>query len=399
MQTGYTLEWLDSLITVSLNPEKIQWDSVRPDRIKYLNARIDEEKNKLQSFLNNQIFELLEENKIKLLIGQYHATLFLLLDKSMEYKKRIPINRKVLKKFMDTISDCLNELLSFIESRFIKYIDVHERVSILYLSMARKDLKRRIDKLEPELKHLIADDQVVEIVLTDFYAIINLSSENSLTTFQEIEYKKDLLSALEDFVNGDCEKGTYTALHEMLIFRNFNSKSYISHFIKRLVEKLNSYQNIADKMNLLLYYFNQLNQIPKKSGVALNPKNPDLHTSLSIWFRQEIFALKKKIVQNSTSQSESPKKKGDDNKKGIKILCNLSTDQIGLILRAADEAKTLTARSLNEVFRTIVPHLSTPHKKELSFDSVRSKSYVAETKDKEIAIDALRQIIEKIKRY
>lgn len=399
MQTPYTLEWLDSLITVSLNPEKIQWDAVRPERIKYLNKRIEEEKNKLQSFLNNQVFEILEGNKIRLLISQYHSTLFLLLEKSMEHKKHVPTNRPALKKFMDAICDCINGLLSFIESRFVRYIDLQERASVLHLSMVRKNLSQRIGKLEPALKRLIEDDQLTEIVLNDFYAIINLSSGNYPVTFQEIEYKKDLLSALENLVNGDCEKDSYTALHEMLILRNFNSRSYIAYFTKRLAEQLNVLESATERMDQLLYYFDQFNRASGKTKVALNPKGPDLKTTLAAWFRQEIFALKKTIARNATSQSEDPKQKRNDDKKYIKVRCNLSTDQIGLILRAADEARILTARSMNEVFRTIVPYLSTPYRKELSFDSVRSKSYAAESRDKEIAIEVLKQIIEKITRY
>ncbi|HSV10119.1 MAG TPA: hypothetical protein VLI68_05080, partial [Hanamia sp.] len=76
-----------------------------------------------------------------------------------------------------------------------------------------------------------------------------------------------------------------------------------------------------------------------------------------------------------------------------------STDQIGIFLRAFDELKVLQARSMNEVFKTIVPHLSTPYKEELSYDSVRSKSYVAEERDKKIVIETLQQVIETIKRY
>ena len=82
-----------------------------------------------------------------------------------------------------------------------------------------------------------------------------------------------------------------------------------------------------------------------------------------------------------------------------KILCILSTDQTGLILRAADELKILIAKSMNEVFKTIVPHLSTPYKENLSYDSMRSKSYAAEERDKKIAIETLEKLIEKIKSY
>jgi hypothetical protein len=51
------------------------------------------------------------------------------------------------------------------------------------------------------------------------------------------------------------------------------------------------------------------------------------------------------------------------------------------------------------VFKTIVPHLSTPYQENISYDSMRSKSYTAETRDKEIAIQTLEQMIKKIKEY
>ena len=73
--------------------------------------------------------------------------------------------------------------------------------------------------------------------------------------------------------------------------------------------------------------------------------------------------------------------------------------QTGLILRATDELRILVSKSMNEVFKTIVPHLSTPYKEDLSYDGMRSKSYVAEDRDKQIAIETLERIIKKIKQY
>ncbi|WP_202703565.1 hypothetical protein [Flavobacterium sp. UGB4466] len=98
--------------------------------------------------------------------------------------------------------------------------------------------------------------------------------------------------------------------------------------------------------------------------------------------------IEKKIYESSVVDSSSNK-----------VLCKLSTDQMALILRAGDESRILKAKSMSMVFKTIVPFLSTPFKKDLSYQSVRSKSYNAEDKDKEIAIESLKKIIEKIKSY
>ena len=82
-----------------------------------------------------------------------------------------------------------------------------------------------------------------------------------------------------------------------------------------------------------------------------------------------------------------------------KILCSLSVDQIGLILKAADDTRLIQARSLSQVFKSIVPFLSTSNKTDISFDSMRSSTYHPEAPDKEKAIMALERMISKIRDY
>jgi hypothetical protein len=93
---------------------------------------------------------------------------------------------------------------------------------------------------------------------------------------------------------------------------------------------------------------------------------------------------------NSLSVIDSP---------SSKVLCKLSTDQTALILRASDELKILISKSMNHLFKTIVPFLSTSNKVDLSYNAMRSKAYVAEERDKEIAIETLERMIKQIKEY
>ncbi|MCO6148974.1 hypothetical protein [Flavobacterium sp. NRK1] len=83
----------------------------------------------------------------------------------------------------------------------------------------------------------------------------------------------------------------------------------------------------------------------------------------------------------------------------MKIYCNLSGDQLALMLRAADEAQILKARSMNAVFKAIVPHLATAQRNELSADAIRSKAYSPEEPDRQACISALENMIRKIKDY
>jgi hypothetical protein len=82
-----------------------------------------------------------------------------------------------------------------------------------------------------------------------------------------------------------------------------------------------------------------------------------------------------------------------------KLLCKFSVDQLGIILKAADDSKIIIASSLSLIFRTIVPYLSTDKVKNPSWSSMRKSTYQMEQADKDIAIGALEKLILQIKEY
>jgi hypothetical protein len=82
-----------------------------------------------------------------------------------------------------------------------------------------------------------------------------------------------------------------------------------------------------------------------------------------------------------------------------KITCKLSVDQLAIILKAADEAKILMARSLSHVFQSIIPYLSTERIKNISWKSARSSTYKIEENDKAAAIAILELLIARIRKF
>jgi hypothetical protein len=82
-----------------------------------------------------------------------------------------------------------------------------------------------------------------------------------------------------------------------------------------------------------------------------------------------------------------------------KILCALSADQIGIILRSAFDVKMIVGKSFRKVCQAIAPYLSTNWKADISWDTIRSSSGRPEFRDKEVAIQMLEKMIEKIRGY
>lgn len=399
----YTLEWLDSLITVSLNPAKTDLNTLSDDEIRSVIFKITEEKEKLLSILKNQIFGLMKEKQIALLVNQSHSSLIVLLDQVLKFPKTQNLNRSSLKDLYNTLISTLEELLSFIEVRFLPYLSLNERVPVTYLAVTGKELKQRVDKLKIKLVAQEANKQLGTIVLNSLHSFISRLKEDFPVTFRELLYQKDLLKELELLELPEGETAVFTAIDELLIYLNFNSKFYMGYFTKRLAEKINVNENNSNKLERLLFHYKQFNQMHRKPGVILNPQYGDLKTELSNWFTQEIFYLEKKLHLTIVPINWSAEQKGSEpasqKNDPQKLLCILSVDQMALVLRSADDLKIVMARSLNSVFKTIVPHLSTPYQENISYDSMRSKSYTAETRDKEIVIQTLEQMIKKIKEY
>ena len=351
----------------------------------------------IQIQLNKQIFLFRKESEIKLLVQKYHSSLITLQDMVICNQNKEVFKSQHLSKIMETLINCLDELLAFIESRFFNYLNIDEKVPISYLIIARKELNQKFKQLKPLLEKEIANKNITAII----FDIFNYSKYHTSLSYREVFYRKKLIRELELFCENPKKSNTFSAIDELLIFMNFNNIKYMNLFKRSIIEKIEIFQNDADRLDKLWFFLKEFNQLYTNKNFCFNLKNRSLKKVISNWMEQEIIYMEKKIEQSLIPSKEIERNNIKLNEKSIdnKITCLLSADQIALILRAGDESRILNAKSMSAVFKTIVPYLSTPYKTELSYHSVRSKSYNAEDKDKEIAIETLEKIIKKIKSY
>ena len=394
----YTLEWLDSLISVSLNPAKTNLDAILPEQILYIKSKIEEEKTKQQTFVRNKVFSLLEDSKIEVLIRQYYSTIVILLKQAHYNKDHILIKNPNLKEVQTIIIQGLEEILSFIEIRYSNYLSLDQRAPITYLLITKKQVGKQVAALKVEMQKRIEDKLLLQIVFSFIDTFLANISSDVPVSLREVLYVKELVTKLQDLCNSGNSHCNSAGLNEILIYLNFNSKDYLDHFTFTVKEKISSLNVVSERLEVLLLMIKDFNQINSKSGVALNNGEKHIKKILGNWFNQEVQYLERKI---NSPNPHLQKNIIQHNKREepSKIKCALSVDQLSLFLRAADETKVITARSLNDLFKQIVPYLSTEHKKNISFDSMRSKSYSAETRDKEIVIHTLEQMIKNIKEY
>src|SRR3970282_1262458 len=145
MNQTYLLEWLDLLVTFTLNPSKTDVNTITIVQSEAIIEKTIEQALLIQSQLKIKIFSLNNEKKIKITVENYYSSTIILLDTVMEISQNIEFERLDLKEVINTLITCFNELLSFIETRFSNYLTLDMRVPATYLAVSKKKLKQRID--------------------------------------------------------------------------------------------------------------------------------------------------------------------------------------------------------------------------------------------------------------
>jgi hypothetical protein len=401
MNQTYLLEWLDLLVTFTLNPSKTDVNALTEVQSKAIIEKTIEQTLFIQAQFKIKVFSLNKEKQIKIIVENYHSSLIIFLDNAIERSHHLDFERFDLKQVIHTLISCFDELLSFIETRFSNYLSLDMRVPVTYLMVSKSKLKQKIDKLKSNVIFTVNDKKAIGILFDNLYSFVN-SKRNKKITFRQVLYRKQLIKELELLTVLDKRGLSGSKLDEILIYMNFNSRSFINYFTQCMADKINCCESPAGKMENVLLYFKEFNQIQGKDGVILKPRHQDLKKVLSDWFEHEIIYLEKKLcfpIATVRSIDKNQYKTAEIVVARDKVLCKLSTDQAALILRASNELNILIAKSMNHVFKTIVPFLSTPNKVDLSYDAMRSKSYVAEDRDKKIVIETLERMIKQIKEY
>lgn len=183
-------------------------------------------------------------------------------------------------------------------------------------------------------------------------------------------------------------------------------------FIQELADVVNQlkantfYLLSTKKLKVLVsQYYKSLSQLKRQATANLDaypPEHPLVLTGECILLNlQEIeFILKQRYGQYIEEIADKSIDEEISSKDHIpKVTCRLSVDQIGIILRAADDIRLIIASSISIIFRRIVPFLATEKTKVISWNSMRKSSYQIEQSDKDIAVAMLEKMIERIKHY
>ena len=214
-------------------------------------------------------------------------------------------------------------------------------------------------------------------------------------TRRSVTYMEELLRRLGDW-DPLHQSGHFTALESFLVYVNFNSKRCMDLILSRIRSRLGEECRGAKETLLALFDIQRdFAQLHRKEDLWLNPGYLSVGSFVESFLESEINFCSGAIRAVGEDGIPNGFRKRNVNK----LTCNLSADQIAIILRLLDEERVVDARSLSQVYSTIVPFLSTPDRTSLSPGSLRSKSYHPEERDLSKVIGTLQGLLERAGRY
>ncbi|PVD52220.1 hypothetical protein DC498_10885 [Terrimonas sp.] len=397
----YALDWLDVLVYHTLNPKKGKLLGISKDEETKIFYQIEEEFLKISLTIQTQVFSVQSRSEAELLIRNYYSTLTTMLRQCILNLEMVRLKKGAIHRIAKALLQLTEELILLIEYKYFEYLSMNEFVSQTYFLKFCKELSLRLNKLQGKVPVNNPQQIPFNIIAHKISSFINTGKFEYTTTHSNIIYKEKLLSEIEKIDFAEKSPPAYTLIDAVLIYLNFNSVEYINYLIGYIESSIRKKNTIEEKKAKLLFLYKSFNQLHKIPNISYNKNFHSIETVINNWFRHEISYQQK--LNTTKTQSESKEEKAKElttsSEKNHKIICLLSSDQIGLILRAASDQKVIISKSLNELFKTIVPYMSTPVKESLSHDGMRSKAYAAEEKDKRIAIETLEKLIRKIKDF
>ena len=243
-----------------------------------------------------------------------------------------------------------------------------------------------------KVRHLIPGTPA-GVLLTQRLERFTSGAEAVPLTRGSMDYFQQLVRRLSDWdwQSKDCP---FCPVQRFLVYMNFNSKELIDLLVKGISASCKVSGPQTGREVMLRERRVCFNQLHRKPGIVLNPGYTSLDSFINGWFDLEIE------LESGMVRGVEPGRRERANATGEKMLTlNASADQLAILLRLLDEERVVNARSLSQVFQSIVPHLSTAYRKDLSPSSVRVKSYHPEEGDKQRVIQILQGMVRRAMDY
>ena len=290
-------------------------------------------------------------------------------------------------------SELREQLLAIITTDSKAFVNIRQEISTTFLDRVCEEITSKLDNIKKMSASYPHSQSVLQYVTQKLRSFICERGDQQEMDIRMIPYQLELVHRLEKINYSDHGIDIFPPVDQVLIAINYNSKTYIDMLQTWLAKRIEAPEYPVDQLKLLNFYTKGFAQLIRKPDIVLHQMYPGVDEVIGRWFEHEAkyleteFDIKKKIDEVLP----------DDTQERIKW--SLSSDQIALVIRAADDTRLIVSKSMNAVFKKLIPHISSLQREVLSPTAVRSRAYNAEQTDKEVVIKLLKKMINHIEGY
>lgn len=395
MENCYPLEWIEDLIQTNLNIPAKPLNALPRTDLEETLKRLHHEHWHVVRLISKQILLMAKRGRIEVLLReQYNATVELM-NRAFEISEvqgeSLPEDRKLL--YLE-IMQFFDRLLNMLEGRFREYLSKDRCIPFIFLHGMVKGIIPEMHIQLTRLEHIGYDKELLLILARALSEKLSPEEGPLQLTYNEFAHIQLIITGFSEL--GPNLIGEISPLDELLISLNFNNRNYIQHFINQQGSLLAQYGSYTEMGKYLYRLQNRCKRIVMYPSFCFDPAFSSVTDLLAVWSGSEIVYCETMTAADVEPQSQTAHKHLLDH---IKVVLNLTTDQISILVRGAYELKYLIANSVSAAFRSIIPFVSSRDKANISWNSTRTKSYDPERRDIDIVIDFLYKLIDKIREY
>lgn len=390
MLMKYALERYNRLINVRLNPLLTNESDLEIEQFSEWIELSRRESENVITYLLRKSVSIKKNKELELLIQQYQAEIIQLLD--IVFADKLKYGSEPFGGLFDAILKDLEQVLTHIEDRYGRYFNIDEKVPASYLTVMQADLRKRIKGLKGQIGGLEINERLAKNVFRPLNAF--LRQERSVT-YRQLFYVKDLVYEMEEWLKDDEVKTDQRSFLQLLLYLNYNASGVSDFIFQGIVIIINALPEQNQKIEKLADYLRQCNQAQIKPGVYFRSNLLPLKEQITAWIEEEMSYLKEMQRLLSVAPVTQDQLVADDEK----VTFTTSVEVLALIARSAKDSKLIANKQMKGLFKIIVKFVRTVGCANLSSNSMLNKSYVAERKAKQVAIDLLNDMIKNLREY
>jgi len=264
----------------------------------------------------------------------------------------------------------LEDLLSFVETRYARYFDPDTWLPQNYLSLTAAELHTELDNLHLNLLAIGVERDFAGIIMQPFWKFAVAQSNSGGTTYSHTSYLKHLKLELEKVINNGATGNVTKTLHILLNGLNFNSPEYFTYcttFIQQELKKAEG--NDTDELYVLSRFYKYLHQVPVQLGAVLDPSRPSLFDLLDEWLRAE----REYIEMNIPTAIAAPSVQGVT--AGFKILMAMTITQLSYFFHVLIQTGAILNKNKSMLTRFTAVIFQATTKDKMSDGNARKKLY------------------------